>query len=589
MPTRSLTCPQGHQWEASTDDSVVAETSSDACPHCRARVDEPEPAFEVEAVLPNRLNTPTIAHVSAPGPAGQPETLFHESQVRHPPKLATNLVPGYHIVAELGRGGMGVVYKAVQQKLNREVALKMILAGNQAAPADLARFRAEAEAAAHLQHPNIVQVYEVGEFEDRAYFSLEYVEGGSLAQRIKGVPLPINQAVELLEQLARAIHAAHEKSVIHRDLKPANVLLTTDGKPKITDFGLAKWLNNPSGLTATHAVMGTPSYMAPEQAEGKTSQIGKAVDVYALGATFYEMLTGRPPFNAETPLETVMQVVNVDPVPPCRLRPKLPGDLDIICLKCLEKDPRKRYASALELAEDLARFRAGQPIHARATPYWEQALKWARRRPAVAALIAVVILGVGMLAYLGWTHDRAMQETLKQTKEERDRAEAAEKTAEEERARAQALLQRIVDVVEEQSDALESSKRDLVKNALPGAPSYKMATVYAHTAEVIGKAKDLSDEDRHALAEKYATRAVRFLETAREYGYFNFIQHRDQLRTDRELNPLRGREDFRRFETELARTVARPGKMIPDPGQIIRSRPEIFIPKPPNKDKPPPN
>jgi tRNA A-37 threonylcarbamoyl transferase component Bud32 len=262
-------------------------------------------------------------------------------------------IPGYEIVEELGRGGMGVVYKARQIKLNRFVALKMILSGEFAGPDALARFRTEAEAVARLQDPNIVQIYEVGEVGGRPFFSLEYLEGGSLADKLDGTPLRSRKAADLVEEVARAIHAAHKKGIVHRDLKPANVLLAADGTPKVADFGLAKQLGQEQGHTQSGAIMGTPSYMAPEQAAGKSKDIGPAADVYALGAILYELITGRPPFKAATPLDTVLQVLGTEPVPPSRLQPKVPRDLETICLKCLEKQPGKRYASALALAKEL--------------------------------------------------------------------------------------------------------------------------------------------------------------------------------------------------------------------------------------------
>jgi WD40 repeat protein/serine/threonine protein kinase len=337
-------------------------------------------------------------------------------------------VPGYEILEVLGRGGMGVVYKARQVHLNRLVALKMILSGAHAGPVELARFRREAEAVAQLQHPNIVQIYEVGEHEGRAFLSLEYVEGGSLGNRLDGTPWPAPRAARLAESLARAVHVAHQQGIIHRDLKPENVLLAADDTPKITDFGLAKsvreWegqsttapdpggtdgalgasssrLSRSQALTRTGAVLGTPSYMAPEQAVGKTKEVGPAADVYAVGAVLYELLSGRPPFRAETPLDTVLQVISAEPVPPSRLQPKVPRDLETVCLHCLHKEPDKRYPSADVLAADLRRFQEGEPIQARPSGSWERALKWARRRPAVAALMATLVLVVsGALAGL---------------------------------------------------------------------------------------------------------------------------------------------------------------------------------------------
>jgi serine/threonine-protein kinase len=301
-------------------------------------------------------------------------------------------VEGYTILSELGRGGMGVVYKARQKKLNRIVALKMVLAGAHAGQDQLARFFTEAEAVAHLQQPNIVQIYEVGEHNGLPYFSLEFVDGGCLADRIDGKPQPVKDAAQMVERLARAIGYAHQQGIIHRDLKPANVLLTKEGEPKITDFGLAKRLESDSSQTKSGTLMGTPNYMAPEQARGLVKEIGPLADVYALGVILYEMLTGRTPFLGTSILDTLQQVRNLDPVPPSRLQPKIPRDVETICLKCLEKAPAKRYESATALAEDLHRFIAGEPILARPVGPHERLWRWCQRNQRVAALSAAVLL-----------------------------------------------------------------------------------------------------------------------------------------------------------------------------------------------------
>ncbi len=306
-------------------------------------------------------------------------------------------IPGYQLLGELGRGGMGVVYKAQDVKLHRLVALKMILSGAYAEEADLVRFRLEAEAVAKLQHPNIVQVFEINECDGRPYFSLEFVDGGPLDKKLGGNPLPPRQAAELLEQLARAMHYAHQRDILHRDLKPANVLLTSDGTPKITDFGLAKKLDDKeNSKTQGGTIMGTPSYMAPEQALGADA-IGPAADIHSLGAILYEFLTGRPPFKGATVLDTLEQVRNQEPVPPSRLQPKVPKDLETIGLKCLQKNVAKRYATAGELADDVKRFLDGEPIQARPTSAWERAWKWARRRPGAAAAILVSVLALTLV------------------------------------------------------------------------------------------------------------------------------------------------------------------------------------------------
>jgi hypothetical protein len=328
-------------------------------------------------------------------------------------------VPGYEILAELGRGGMGVVYQARHIRLNRLVALKMVLHGSHASPADLVRFLAEAEAVAQLQHPHIVQIYETGQQAGLPFFSLEYVQGGTLAQRLQAGPLPPREAARLAETLARAVHHAHQHGVVHRDLKPSNVLLAEDGTPKITDFGLAKRVTQGSGLTATGAILGTPSYMAPEQAGGK-KDVTLLCDVYALGALLYEMVTGRPPFQAPTPMVTIMQVLTDEPVPPSRLQPGLPRDLETICLKCLQKEPHKRYASAAALADDLARYREDRPIVARPVSRPERAWRWCRRNPVVAGLIALGMVGVVVAGLL-------LNQERSQTLENLERAEGAER------------------------------------------------------------------------------------------------------------------------------------------------------------------
>jgi WD40 repeat protein len=333
-----------------------------------------------------------------------------------PPAGRWPCVPDHEVVGELGRGAMGVVYKARQVSLKRLVALKMVLPGRAAGEEKLARFHTEAEAVARLQHPNVVQIFTVGVAEDGPYFTMELVEGGTLAARIAGTPWAPRPAAALAEALARAMYYAHGRGIVHRDLKPANVLLTADGTPKVTDFGLAKLFADPAaGQTASEALLGTPSYMAPEQAEARPD-VGPAADVYALGAILYELLTGRPPFKGETALETLRQVTQTEPVPVRRLQPKVPRDLETVCLKCLQKAPGKRYPSAGALADDLGRSLAGTPIRGRPVGAAERAVKWVRRRPAAAALVALAALVLVGLAGAGWwsavrEHRHAIRET----------------------------------------------------------------------------------------------------------------------------------------------------------------------------------
>jgi WD40 repeat protein len=327
------------------------------------------------------------------------------------------------LVGELGRGGMGVVYLARQLRLNRQVALKVILAGDHAGPEQRVRFLAEAEAAAAVDHPGVVRVYECGAHAGQPYLTLEYCPGGTLADRL-AAPLPPQEAAELAERLARAVAAAHAQGVLHRDLKPANVLFAADGAPKVADFGLARRAGG--GLTQTGAILGTPSYMAPEQARGD-KRVTAAADVYSLGAILYDCLIGRPPFRAESPLETLRQVQEAEPVSPSSLQPGLPRDLETVCLKCLEKDPAKRYAGAGELADDLGRWLAGEPVLARPVGRLERAWRWARRRPAEAGLLLAA--GVAALLLAGgavglWYHGR-LQEEYGRTREANEQLQRA--------------------------------------------------------------------------------------------------------------------------------------------------------------------
>jgi WD40 repeat protein len=400
--------------------------------HYRRRRGEQCRPEDYRAFLP-ALDAAWLARVlAAPPPQAEVGTLADAGSRRQTAKLKP---PGarlpsfgdYALLGEVGRGGMGVVYKAHQSSLDRIVAIKMVLAGKHAGPEELARFRREAAALARLQHPNIVQIHEVGTHDGRPYFSMEFVGGGSLAQRQGGEPLPPREAARLTETLARAVQAAHAAGIVHRDLKPANVLLAADGTPKISDFGLAKRLDVPAGATQTGAVVGTPSYMAPEQADGRGKDIGPAADVYALGATLYELLTGRPPFRAETPLDTVLQVIGDEPVPPRQLQSKTPPDLERVCLKCLEKDPGKRYRSALALAEDLERFQRGEPVRARALGRLARTWRWCRRNPVVAALLVAVLLGAALatgFAVQAILQARELAIAAREADAARDRAEA---------------------------------------------------------------------------------------------------------------------------------------------------------------------
>jgi eukaryotic-like serine/threonine-protein kinase len=371
----------------------------------------PDLADDLQAFLATQRSVERIAGpLRAPCPtppvaqAEQPTLTHGETPVEA--SAAQQSFGDYELLAEIARGGMGVVYRARQKSLNRIVAVKMILAGQFAGAADMRRFQLEAEAAAALDHPHIVPIYEVGMHAGQPFFSMKLIEGGSLAQaslprergeHSQGLALPpLTREARLrdihwIETVARAVHFAHQRGILHRDLKPANILLDREGRPYVSDFGLARRLDRDAGATQSGAIVGTPSYMAPEQARAEKA-LTVAADVWALGAILYELLTGKPPFQAGTPLDTILQVIEREPEPPSRRCPGLPRDLETICLKCLQKDPGKRYASAADLADDLARLREGRPIAARPVGAVERAWRWCRRNPAVAMLTAAVIL-----------------------------------------------------------------------------------------------------------------------------------------------------------------------------------------------------
>src|SRR5213592_4362179 len=314
----------------------------------------------------------------------------------------------YELLEEIGRGGQGVVYRARQKSLNRTVALKVIGLGQWATQAHLKRFRREAESAANLDHPCIVPIYDVGEREGSCYFSMKFIDGGQLDEVAKRTPISIRNAAELIAKLARAVHYAHEHGILHRDIKPGNILVDAKGEPHLTDFGLARLLETKSTVTHTMDVLGTPSYMAPEQASGRNEQLTSATDVYGLGAVFYQLLTGHPPFAGGTTYETVRLVLETEPRQPRLLNPKIDRELSTICLKCIEKDPKRRYSSALALAEDLERCIRHEPIRARRAGVLTRGRKWVQRKPAAAGLIASLVglaVAVGVIGIFVWKSD----------------------------------------------------------------------------------------------------------------------------------------------------------------------------------------
>jgi eukaryotic-like serine/threonine-protein kinase len=347
--------------------------------------DSPQPLDPTRAYLPTvppealtRLASPTVTHVERP-------TLSASEKVAAEPRLGEQF-GDYELLEVLGRGGMGVVYRARQVSLNRIVAVKMILAGRLATDEDIRRFEAEAQAAARIDHPHIVTIYQIGEVDGRQFFSMDYIDGPNLAEVCRKEPLESGRAAAYLRTVAEAVHAAHEQGVLHRDLKPANILIDRDDSPCVTDFGLAKHLEGDSGLTATGVAIGTPSYMPPEQASGQWQRVGPASDVYSLGAILYVMLTGRPPFRADSMVATLLSVVHQEPTRPRQIEPKADPVLETICLKCLRKDPADRYQTAQDLADDLGRYLRDEPILAHPLGPWKRTLTWVRDIPLIAAL-----------------------------------------------------------------------------------------------------------------------------------------------------------------------------------------------------------
>ena len=389
-----------------------------------AAAGDPELLHDVEQLLASDAQAGTFMGAAAGrrvslAPAADVPTVVPD------PDATRRRFGGYEILDEIARGGMGVVYRARQLRLNRTVALKMIPGGALASPSVVERFRAEAEAVAQLEHPNIVPIYEVGEIDGQHYFSARLIEGGSLEQRLREFALPSStldrtqalerqrRAARFMASVAEAVHFAHQRGILHRDLKPGNILVDTHGEPQVTDFGIAKQLAGRGPVTQSFAVLGTPDYMAPEQAAGDAGRLTTAADVFSLGAVLYQLLTSRLPFRGATPIETMRNVVENDPPAPRTLNAAVDGDLETICLKCLAKRPADRYNSARALADDLGRWLAGEPITARPVTATERVWRWCRRQPIVAGLwmaLAVAVLA-GIVAS-GWQWGRAQRNAV---------------------------------------------------------------------------------------------------------------------------------------------------------------------------------
>src|SRR5438034_2299327 len=375
------------------------------CRKCGAKIfsDAPE-GLCAKCVLKSALAVPQDAPVAGDD-GGSAENVGVSVGAAHDGKKAARAAEllgelgDYELLEEIGRGGQGVVFRARQKNLNRTVALKVISLGQWASKAHVKRFRREAEAAASLDHPCIVPIYEVGERDGCCYFSMKFVEGGQLDEAVRRTPMPMRQTAELMAKVARTVHYAHEHGILHRDIKPGNILLDANGEPHLTDFGLARLVESESSVTHTLEVLGTPSYMAPEQAVGNNAAISSATDIYGLGAVLYQLLTGHPPFAGGTTYETIKLVLDTEPRQPRLLNPKIDRDLSTICLKCLEKGPSRRYASALALAEDLEHWLKHEPIRARHTGVFARGTKWVRRNPTSALLAASL---VALAAAAGW-------------------------------------------------------------------------------------------------------------------------------------------------------------------------------------------
>ena len=487
-------------------------------------------------------------------------------------------VPGYEILGTLGRGGMGVVYKARHLKLGRDVALKMVLAGAHAGERQWARFRIEAEAVARLQHPHIVQIYEVGERGGSRFFRWNLWRAAAWPAGSTARHWPFGPAADLVRLLAQAMHYAHQRGVLHRDIKPANVLLTPAEVPKISDFGLAKHLDENDGVSRSGEIMGTPSYMAPEQADGRNRDLGPWTDVYALGAILYELLAGRPPFKGASVLETLDQVRRRDPTPPRQLRPKTPLDLETICLKCLRKDTAGRYQAAGDLAADLQRFLHGEPVHARPVGVVERGCKSARRRPAAAALAVGVVAAVAAAAAAVPWHIATLHAEVNASNVEVNRLRDREQEEREGRRRADACADAQHWLSEGQEVLGRRAPNDLEDARLLFAKASDRIDAAAAAEPAL---QDLKEEAGRRLADVERRRGERAAAAKADAAYRQFFALRDeaffQLYRDAfagpdPASPAASREAARKALALMGLDQDRPG--VPDLGVYDPARRE---------------
>lgn len=451
----------------------------------------------------------------------------------------------YEILEEIARGGMGIVFKARQRGLNRIVALKMLLAGSSAERDHVARFYAEAEAVASLDHPGIVPVYEVGKNGDQIFLSMAYLETGTLSKRLQESPLTYREIASIMQSVALAVQFAHEHGVIHRDLKPSNILLDREGRPIVSDFGLAKNLNINNELTLTGQIVGTPAYMSPEQAAGQS--VGPSADIYSLGATLYKMLTGRAPFHSDTPHKTLAQVISCDPVRVQVLSPDVPKNLQTICEKCLQKEVKQRYLSAQDLADDLGRWLRNEPIQARPVSLLEKTRLWIRRRPTVAIATAAISAALLLVFVLILTL-RSSREDVRQFETKNTWNQYLRQIQLTDRL---LLLARSPDYAE----AIKTADTLMEERKATPLMYYDLACVYSLATEQVKLDSSLSPPERQSATDQLARKALNSLELSWKRGYFQNVDQWALLLIDTDFDPIRHQPAFEALTTKIEASI----------------------------------